>query len=132
VVDLDEGFEQVDIHAAQVSAFFTRDAFFFVFPVLCANLESLQSGQLVRRLINPFPEGTRVMKISAVALAMALALALSVPGVFAADADEAEAQCRQWAKEDNVAQDELAQYVADCVADQMAAANESASAADKD
>jgi hypothetical protein len=50
---------------------------------------------------------------------LALVLGIASPGLFAADAAEAEAQCAQWAKEDGVQKDEMAQYMADCVADQM-------------
>jgi len=51
-----------------------------------------------------------------------LALGALSPSLFAADAAEAKAMCAQWAKEDGVEKDEMAQYMADCVADQVALA----------
>jgi len=54
-------------------------------------------------------------------------LGIASPGLFAADTTEAEAQCAQWAKEDGVEKDEMAQYMADCVADQTAQAESTTS-----
>lgn len=54
---------------------------------------------------------------------MSLALGLSglSPMLFAADpaTAEAEARCAQWAQEDGVKEEEMEQYMADCVADQL-------------
>lgn len=56
---------------------------------------------------------------------LAITLGLLSPCLFAADAAEARAQCAQWAKEDGVDKEELEQYMADCVADQLANADDS-------
>lgn len=56
-----------------------------------------------------------------IAMTLALGFGASSPLLLAADPAEAEAQakCAQWAQEDGVKEEEMDQYMADCVADQL-------------
>ena len=58
------------------------------------------------------------MKKVFVVLAVVAGLAMA----SAAFADEAEEQCRQWAKDDNVSAEDMKEYMAQCVAEQREAA----------
>lgn len=61
---------------------------------------------------------------------MAAALSLLSPYLLAADDSaevQAEAKCTAWAKEDGIQKDEMEEYMAECVAEQLAGAHEASS-----
>ncbi len=55
-------------------------------------------------------------------LVVAFAL-VSSPLAIADSQQEAEEQCKQWAQEENVSSEEMADYMADCIASQTAEEN---------
>ena len=62
--------------------------------------------------------------MSKVVITVALLAALSMAPLAHANEAEYDAQCRKWAQEDEVAADQLNDYVARCIEDQKGAAGE--------
>ncbi len=62
---------------------------------------------------------TKLLSLLVVAVAL-----ISSPLAFAESQQEAEAQCKQWAQEENVSSEEMADYMADCLATQTPDATE--------
>lgn len=58
---------------------------------------------------------TRLLSLLALSLAL-----ISSPLAYAESQEEAEAQCKQWAQEENVSSEEMAAYMEECIQSQTA------------
>jgi len=53
-----------------------------------------------------------------------IAITLVSPNLYAFDQEAAEAQCKQYAQEDEVKEDDMAEYLSDCIKDMAEQAGE--------